>query len=380
MAKPSPQSATRIIQSLLSSNSHLNTQQIYQAGTEGLRPILQPAHVIDSSGRIRMKKVSNMREGRRPWIPMPMAPYPDHPFKSVNFLKRTILTSLESQGLIHKARIERPIETEEERQDAIQNAMRLTRKDERTALRLRQPVPSPRIPKITVSEYAWKMGPPSIRHQNDFVDNIDINQKGKGKQIEIEDDNDEDFEMNDRYDKYDNPESDRELALRMQRAWEKNRGESLGLKSSQDGQHHTEEGRQTKNEDEDEGIETMDEEMKRRWDQAVRLEEKFIESQIMEQKQIELRQNARRAAFKLDREQKKREKLEDKLAGRTEFIQAEKKRIEALEAIENYAKQTGEDVSDWYKELGIQEGEEIPINEDVKRKKRTGGGFGLKRE
>ncbi|WVW87040.1 hypothetical protein I302_109096 [Kwoniella bestiolae CBS 10118] len=365
-----PPSATRIVQSLLSSHPHMNTQQMYQAATEGLRPILRPAHVIDNQGRIRMKRVSNMREGRRPWVPMPTAPFPDHPFKSVNFLKRTILASLESQGLIHKARIERPIETDEERQEAIATAMRLTRKDERTAMRLNEPVPVPRIPKTTVTEYAWKMGSAPDRSEQTSISERLGGEAGFEKnnrnrdvpphQVEILDE--EQRELN-RLNELDE-EYDRALALRMQRAWEKNRGQSLGLGSSSTGE-----------------VEVEEDEISRRWDQAVRLEEKFLESQVVEQQQIEERQQARRAAFRLERERKKQERMEDELAGRLPAIRAERKRIEALEAIESYARQTGEDVSGWYEELGINEGEEIPVNEDRKKKRGGGGGgFGLKRD
>ncbi|WWC73821.1 uncharacterized protein I206_107793 [Kwoniella pini CBS 10737] len=363
-------SATRIVQSLLSKNPHLSSQQIYQNATEHLRPVLQPAHVIDKEGRIRMKRVSNMREGRRPWVPMPAAPYPQHPFKSMNFLKRTILASLEAQGLIHKARVERPIETEEERKEAIATAMRLTRRDERTALRLKEPVPSPRIPKTTVTEYAWKMGSlPPRPETSEGVDIESANEKGKQK----EEENDEGFGLEE-YEKSDEEEA-KELAKRMQKAWEANRGASLDTLNqvSVDSSSNTIDTLQEK----EENLIEMDEETKARWDAAVKLEEKFQQSQIIEQQQIEQRQQARRLAFKLEREQKKKERKEDELYGRIDSIKAEKKRIEALEAIENYAKQTGEDVSAWYEELGVKEGEELPINEDKKRKK---GGFGLKRE
>ncbi|WWD04487.1 hypothetical protein V865_002557 [Kwoniella europaea PYCC6329] len=369
MSGPSQSSATRIVQSLLSSHPHLSTQQMYQAATEGLRPVLRPAHVVDNQGRIRMKRVSNMREGRRPWVPMPTAPFPDHPFKSVNFLKRTILASLESQGLIHKARIERPIETEQERHEAIANAMRLTRKDERTAMRLKEPVPIPRIPKTTVTEYAWKMGPSPQRAASlSEVDPDEIgfekNNRKKDKpphQLEgVEEEllDEEELELR-RLNKMDE-EDDENLAMRMQRAWEKNRGEPLPLSTFSN---------------QDEPVDDI----QLRWDQAVRLEEKFMESQILEQQQIAERQQARRAAFKLERERKKQERLEDQLAGRTDAIRAEKKRIEALEAIESYARQTGEDVSGWYAELGINEGEELPVDED-RKKRRGGGGFGLRRD
>ncbi|WRT69822.1 uncharacterized protein IL334_006813 [Kwoniella shivajii] len=359
-----PSSATRIVQSLLSAHPHLSTQQIYQTATDHLRPVLRPAHVLDQQGRIRMKKVSNMREGRRPWIPMPTPPFPEHPFKSVNFLKRTILASLESQGLIHKSRVQKPIETDEERHAAIATAMRLTRKNERTAIRLKEPVPPPRIPKTTVTEFAWKMGP--LPPRLDENGKIIMAGTGKREQIEEEEIYDEDGERSEK--------ADRELAFRMHTAWQTNRGSPLppssSSSSSQDARQQPEQ-RQSEN--------MSSQEMEIRWDQAARLEESFQRAQEIEAQQIEERQNARRDAYRAAREQKKKERLEDELAGRTDAIKAEKKRIQALEAIQAYANQTGEDVSGWYQELGISEGESIPISEEPRRK-RGGSGFGLRKD
>ncbi|OCF40682.1 hypothetical protein I317_05531 [Kwoniella heveanensis CBS 569] len=335
MARP-PSSATRIIQNLLSKHDHLSTQQIFQMSTENMRPILQPAHVISEDGRIRMKKVSNMREGRRPWIPMPTAPFPDHPFKSVNFLKRTILQSLESQGLIHKARIERPIGTEDERQEAIQKAMKLTRKAERTALRLKEPVPPPRQPKTTVTEYAWKMGPrPELT-------------EAERKEREDEGEFDEDFESE---------RADRERSMRLYAAsLENSKMRSNGVAGPSSGV----------------------DEVALRWDQAAKLEESFHRAKEIEAEQIAQRQTARREAYKIEREQRKRERAEDDASGRSEAVRAERKRIEALEAIEKYAQQTGEDVSGWYEELGIGQGETIPLSEEKEKRLRKKSGFGLR--
>ncbi|WVF68377.1 hypothetical protein IAT40_003142 [Kwoniella sp. CBS 6097] len=336
MARP-PTSATRIIQNLLTKNEHLSTQQIFQMSTENMRPILQPAHVIDKDGRIRMKKVSNMREGRRPWVPMPTAPFPDHPFKSVSFLKRTILTSLESQGLIHKARIERPIETEEERQEAIQKAMKLTRKAERTALRLREPVPPPRQPKTTVTEYAWKMGP-----------RPELTEAEEKERAAEQEDNDGEYDEDLAAER-----ADRDRSMRLYAASLAKRGEAAGAGPSVD-------------------------QVALRWDQAAKLEESFHRAKEIEAQQIAQRQTARREAYKIEREQKKRERAEDQSSGRAEAVRAERKRIEALEAIEKYAQQTGEDVSGWYEELGIAQGETIPLSEEKEKRIRRKSGFGLR--
>lgn len=44
---------------------------------------MQLDHEIGADGRIRMKRVANMREGRRPWVPAPKPRFPEHPFRSV---------------------------------------------------------------------------------------------------------------------------------------------------------------------------------------------------------------------------------------------------------------------------------------------------------
>ncbi|WVR07953.1 hypothetical protein IAU60_004996 [Kwoniella sp. DSM 27419] len=326
----SKNSATRIIQSLLSKHDHLSTQQIFQMSTDNLRPVLQPAHVLGDDGRIKMKRVSNMREGRRPWVPIPAAPFPDHPFQSVNFLKRTILASLESQGLIHMARIHRPIETEEERRAAVQAAMRLTRKDERTAERLKQPAPPPRQPKTTIQEFAWKIGPAPETHKAE------------------EQEYDEDGERTE--------ESDRALAMRMRQAWAAGRPQSSSSSRAPDPQ-----------------------DMAVRWDRAAKLEEAFRRAKVLEDEQIAQRKEARAKAYKLERMQRKQEREEDELAGRSEAVRAEKRRIAALEAIEKYAQETGEDVSAWYEELGVAKDEGIPISEERQRREKRRG-FGFKRD
>ena len=77
------QSATALVRSLLSEHSRLSTQELFRLGVGDARPVLPADHAIQADGRLRMKKVSNMREGRRLWVPPPTAPYPGHPFRSV---------------------------------------------------------------------------------------------------------------------------------------------------------------------------------------------------------------------------------------------------------------------------------------------------------
>lgn len=76
-------SATTIVRNALSTHRYLKAPQIWAIGTQGIRPTLQPKLAFDKEGRIRMKKVSNIREGKRQWVPPPQKPLPDHPFQSM---------------------------------------------------------------------------------------------------------------------------------------------------------------------------------------------------------------------------------------------------------------------------------------------------------
>ena len=83
-SKPDPSgTAIRLIRNLLEKHERLSTPQIWEIGTEGFKPILQPVQEYTEHGNIKMKKVANMREGRRVWIPPPVLPMPHHPFQSV---------------------------------------------------------------------------------------------------------------------------------------------------------------------------------------------------------------------------------------------------------------------------------------------------------
>jgi len=80
---PPRESGVEIVKRLMLEHKYLTTQQIWRMATDGLKPIIQPDHVIEPNGRIRMKRVSTMREGRRPWVPPTEASFPEHPFRSV---------------------------------------------------------------------------------------------------------------------------------------------------------------------------------------------------------------------------------------------------------------------------------------------------------
>ena len=89
-----------------------------------------------------------------------------------------------------------------------------------------------------------------------------------------------------------------------------------------------------------------------RWLKAERMEEQFHRAKTREAEQIAERQRVRRAAFRQEKLRLKAEREEDSRLGRTEDVKREKRRLEALANIEKYSRATGEDVSDWYEELG----------------------------
>ncbi|KAK4687383.1 hypothetical protein P7C73_g2741, partial [Tremellales sp. Uapishka_1] len=258
-----PATATRIVKNLLSAHSHLSTQQLWKLGTAGTKPILPPAQVLTADGRIRMKKVSNIREGRRIWVPPAVPPLPDHPFQSKTHLKSVVLESLASHGLIHKKRILRPHETDEERQAAINQAAKESRRAIRNAKEKKTPLPAPKIPSPYTVEYAWVMGPPA--------EEVGTEEEPR---------------------------------------------ESLG------------------------------------WLEVEQMELSMERAKELEAEQTNARKEERKARFKYEREQQKKQREEDIGMGRVEAKRAAAVRDKALKRVVDYAKETGEDVRDWYEELG----------------------------
>ena len=76
------ESGVKMIFEMMKEHGFLHTQEIWAKGTEGKRRPIPQALEYNPDGRIRMKSVSTMREGRRPYIPPAVAPFPDHPFRS----------------------------------------------------------------------------------------------------------------------------------------------------------------------------------------------------------------------------------------------------------------------------------------------------------
>ncbi|BEJ13519.1 hypothetical protein CspHIS471_0306930 [Cutaneotrichosporon sp. HIS471] len=270
-------SATGMVKDMFMKHRLLKSQDIWRMGTEGTRPVIQATQAIDDEGRIRMKRVSNIREGRRVWVPPPVTPLPHHPFQAMRFLKHNILGGLEAQNLIHKAKVLMPIATAQGILDSERAAMRAYRRQVFEANKMgRDPPTEVPKPRTHMPEYYWALGPtPDVRPTYD--------------------------------------ESD------LQRPMTKEE-----VEANTDAQG---------------------------WSRAEQLEKAYHEAKALERDLISARRTVRRAAHKAERERAKEERAQMLAMGLGPKIAQEKRRAAAIESIENYARETGEDVGDWIKEL-----------------------------
>ncbi|ORY34651.1 hypothetical protein BCR39DRAFT_585617 [Naematelia encephala] len=360
-------SGTLLVKGLLEKHGFLNTQQIWKLGTAGFRPQITPAIQINPDGRIRMKKVSTMREGQRPWVPPPQPSLPEHPFQSVSFLKRTLLGALENSGLIHKATRDIPLETEEDFKAAVAQAVKQNRRAERKALIARLPVPTPKIPATTKEVYGWAMGPAPQR-----VPISEAGLQGLGEK-----------ELEERRQAQDLQErrERREAAQGSERPLEENPGNGgWGTPHAEDRQEDQEgwEGQERLSFEEQEGEGEQSTKKGRSkkpqtvlvpgplpteaaWTRAARIEEMYHRDKAREAQAVAKRQIARRAQLHLETQKAKEARRELLEAGMGEAMRKEAKRQEALAAIRRYAIATGEDVSEWLSELEGDLGE-VPMH------------------
>jgi len=98
-----------------------------------------------------------------------------------------------------------------------------------------------------------------------------------------------------------------------------------------------------------EPTETIDEAFQK----AEQFELAFHENRLNEEEMIRKRKEIRFEQYRKLREQLKKEKEEDVRLGRVEDIQREAERLQAIDRIYQYAQETGEDVSEWFAELGV---------------------------
>ncbi|CAK9783263.1 hypothetical protein CC85DRAFT_282006 [Cutaneotrichosporon oleaginosum] len=282
MTTPSPhtlwtRSATAIVKGMLQKHRFLKTQDIWRMGTEGTRPTIQATQMIDAQGRIRMKRVSNIREGRRIWVPPPVTPLPHHPFQAMRFLKHNILGGLEAQNLVHKTVVKVPIRSAEGILEAERSAMRVYRRQvfeaKKAGLEPPTSVPEPRTHE---REYYWTLGAPS--EPRVIYEESDLSKPMTKEEVEAKTD-------------------------------------ELG------------------------------------WERAEQLEKAYHDAKALERELIDARKAVRKAKFLAERQQLKEERREMLEQGLGPKLAQEKRRAAAIESIENYARETGEDVSDWIKEL-----------------------------
>jgi len=98
-----------------------------------------------------------------------------------------------------------------------------------------------------------------------------------------------------------------------------------------------------------EPTETIDEAFRK----AEQFELAFHENRLNEEEMIRKRKEKRYELYRRLREQVKKEKEEDIRLGRVEDIHKEAERLQAIDRIYQYAQETGEDVSEWFAELGV---------------------------
>jgi len=98
-----------------------------------------------------------------------------------------------------------------------------------------------------------------------------------------------------------------------------------------------------------EPTETIDEAFRK----AEQFELAFHENRLNEEEMIRKRKEKRYELYRRLREQVKKEKEEDMRLGRVEDIHKEAERLQAIDRIYQYAQETGEDVSEWFAELGV---------------------------
>jgi hypothetical protein len=88
-----------------------------------------------------------------------------------------------------------------------------------------------------------------------------------------------------------------------------------------------------------------------KWERAEGLEAAFHRARLLEEESITERRRIRRERYAADRAAAKIEREEVRAAGREGVIAQEKRRMEAMQTIKDYADKTGEDVSAWFEEL-----------------------------
>ena len=106
--------------------------------------------------------------------------------------------------------------------------------------------------------------------------------------------------------------------------------------------------------------ETPGEVDERRWEMAVVHEKAYHDQKAREAYQAANRQLIRRTKYREERDRNKAERQAMNDSGEWEDLRREKRRGEAFDTVQQYAKITGGDVSGWYDELRGELGEATP--------------------
>ena len=226
--------------------------------------------------------------------------------------------------MIHKRQLLRPLETEEEHKAAIWKAESINRKAERRAVLKDYPTPAMRAPATSVAVWAWLLGPLPEKVQVYEAD-----------QHEYPEDQDEPV-PEDSVDQHDLPPHLSASAASIASV------PRPRAKMVFPPPHTIEEARaKTDYIVNDEA-----------WNWAAMSEFEYHKAKLLEAKAAAERQAVRRQRYRELREEQRRQAIEDAHKGVDVDLQKEERRLKAIKDIEEYAQQTGEDVSGWYDEIG----------------------------
>lgn len=89
-----------------------------------------------------------------------------------------------------------------------------------------------------------------------------------------------------------------------------------------------------------------------KWNWCAKQEFEYHQAKILEAEATAERQFIRRTRMREEREERRRQAEEDERTGLGPELVKERRRLDSIEHIEHYAKQTGQDVSQWYDEVG----------------------------
>lgn len=270
------------------------------------------------------------------------------------FMKETLLASLEDAGLIHKTNLFIPLETEEDHVEAIRLAESINRKAERRAAWEGKPPPAVVAPATAKLVWGWMLGPPFYRPP--------VEEGSRPKRYsEDEDSYSEENTINQAVEYAGYGVS---AAVRNAMQYEKEQ-EAL---SNRFKAGNTVPYRQYDDQGnlypaiaaKDPGPRTLDQVRAKedwhvdhdKWAWAERQEYEYHKTQLTVAQETAERQYVRRTRYREEREEFKRQREEDRKSGRTRALRKEQRRLEALEHIDQYAKDTGQDVSGWFEEIG----------------------------